>query len=141
MVNFEKAVIAANFYELYKHDKKLVKSYLQQTLASVDAVLILRDIQQELNVMQDMQDIIAYEKALQQDDKAKPKKVEIIINKNAVKDAINMTHERIIKNTDLIKDILSTLSVTAYKYQLKYTYVILNEMIADAEVWDDVTYH
>lgn len=141
MINFEKAVIAANFYEIYKDDKKLVKSYLQQTLQSVDAVLVLRDIKEELNIMQDMQDMIAYEKALQQDNKAQPRRVEIIINKNAVKDALDMTHESIIEKPLLMKDVLTTLSITAYKYQLKYAFVILNEMIGDSEVWDDVTYH
>lgn len=141
MQNFEKAVIAANFYEKHKEDKKLITSYLQQTLTSVDAILVLQDILKELDALQDMQDIMAFEKALEQDENAKPKKVEILISKYAVKDAFDMTLDKISEKPEDIKSTMSMLSVVAYKYQLKYTYVILNEMIADKNVWVDVTYH
>lgn len=141
MLNFEKAVLIANFYDIHKDNKMFVKSYLQQTLSSVDAFLVLRDMKAELNAMQDMQDMFAYEKALEQDARAQPKKVEIIINKHAVKDALDITHERITEKPELIQDLLAVMSVTAYKYQLKYACVILNEMIHDSEVWEDVTFH
>lgn len=141
MQNFEKAVIAANFYETHKEDKELVTSYLQQTLTSVDAMLVQQDILSELDLIQDMQDIMAYEKALEKDVNAKPKKVEILISKHAVKDAFDMTLEKISDRPDLIKNTMSMLSIVAYKYQLKYTYIILNEMLQDAKVWNDVTYH
>jgi len=141
MENFEKAVIAANFYEVHKEDKELVMSYLQQTLSSVDAIIMLQDIRAELDMMQDMQDIMAYEKALENDVNAKPKKVEILISKHAVKDALNMTYEKITQRPAFIKTTLNMLSIVAYKYQLKYTYIVLNEMVQDAKVWNDVTYH
>jgi len=141
MQNFEKAVIAANFYEVHKEDKELVTSYLQQQLNSVDAMLVQQDILSELDILQDMQDIMAFEKALETNENAKPKKVEILISKHAVKDAFDMTLEKISDRPELIKNTMSMLSVVAYKYQLKYTYVILNEMLADQKIWNDVTYH
>lgn len=141
MQNFEKAVIAANFYELHKNEKDLVSTYLQQTFTSVDAVLTVQDIIKELDVLQDMQDIMAYEKALEKDVNAKPKRVDILISKFAIQDAFEMTNEKITAKPALMKNTMYMLSIVAYKYQLKYAYIILNEMLSDKEIWNDVTYH
>lgn len=141
MKNIEKACVIAGYYERNKSDDELVKYYLEQNLNILDCVLLINDIKKEIDKIQDMQDEYGYKKQLEHGKQTQPKRFDVILGNDAILDAENMELSSISEFPEMTKNTLKLLSMTAYKYQLKYTTIILEEMLSKDHIWSDVTIH
>ena len=130
MITEEKIILAANFYERNREEgaKDMMRYLRENGITYYDAELMQEAMLNNIDIIQE-----------EQDNKYSGSNIEIVFGCSFIKNCRNLVKkDRKIKE---IKDDFEMISLVAYKYQMKYTVLVLEEMIQDKEIWDKVILH
>lgn len=142
MKNLERVALIATFYE---HNRQRgptpVKNYLREAgLTLIEAKIVAQALRYEITKIQDQQD----EQNLVNttDDGTNVRHhVELIVSQDFVKKVSANGTQGVLDDPLGVLQNLTMVSNIAYKYQLKYSLIILEMMIDDDDIWEQVTIH
>lgn len=66
---------------------------------------------------------------------------EKIINQQIINNTATLTCDDVSAKPEFFKNTFKSLVITGYKFQLKYTLVILDIMLDDTDIWEKIQYH
>lgn len=145
-MNIDRAAFIASFYEKHRiNNLDAVRIFLQQQdLTLHDVQLMSEKVNEKINQIQDDQDEEHYLNEIEEHGEDAMKTIrhqEFLVNQNIINNIKELTNGDVIDSVEVVRNTMKSIAVTAYKFELKYSLLILDIMVEDDEIWDKVVFH